>query len=88
MALEAAAEAVRRADWLLLATGAGFHGCLFDPGGGRQQGRLVKLWKARSKLYRRRFLRPNTHFSAFFEIYKIHTPSHRFDTQKLQMIFG
>ena len=53
--------------------------------GGRQQGRLVKLWKARSQLYRRRFLRPNTHFAAFFEIYKIHIPSHRFDTQNLQI---
>ena len=34
------------------------------------------LWRARSRLYRSRFLRPNTHFSAFFEIYKIHTPLH------------
>ena len=36
------------------------------------------------------FSRPNTHFSAFFEMYKIHTPSHRFDTQNLQIfaIFG
>ena len=30
---------------------------------------MIKLWRARSLLYRRRFLRPNTHFSAFFEIY-------------------
>ena len=25
----------------------------------------LKLWKARSRLYRRRFLQPNTHFAAF-----------------------
>ena len=37
----------------------------------------LKLWKARSRLYRRRFLQPNTHFSAFFEIYKIDIPLHR-----------
>ena len=31
-------------------------------------------WKyARSRLYQRRFLRPNTHFAAFFEIYKMRT---------------
>ena len=38
-----------------------------------------KLWEARSLLYRSRFLRPNTHFSAlnFFEIYKIDIPLHR-----------
>ena len=29
-----------------------------------------KLWRARSRLYQRQFLRPNTHFSAFFKIYK------------------
>ena len=39
--------------------------------------KIKELWRARSRLYRSRFLRPNTHFSAFFEIYKIHTPSHR-----------
>ena len=32
---------------------------------------------ARSRLYRSRFLRLNTHFSAFFEIYKIDIPLHR-----------
>ena len=37
----------------------------------------LKLWKARSRLYRRRFLQPNTNFSAFFEIYRIRIPSHR-----------
>ena len=36
-----------------------------------------KLWRARSPLYRSRFLRPRYHFSAFFEIYKIYIPSHR-----------
>ena len=30
-----------------------------------------KLWKARSRLYRSQILQPNTHFAAFFEIYKI-----------------
>ena len=40
---------------------------------------IVKLQKARSRLYRSRFLQPNTHFSAFFEIYKICNPSHRSD---------
>ena len=38
---------------------------------------LLKLWKARSRLYRRRFLQPNTHFAAFFEIFKIYKPLHR-----------
>ena len=33
--------------------------------------RAGKLYKARSRLYRRRFLRPNIQFAAFFEIYKI-----------------
>ena len=36
-----------------------------------------KLWRARSLLYRSRFLRPRSHFAAFFEIYKIYIPSHR-----------
>ena len=36
-----------------------------------------KLWRARSPLYRSRFLRPRCHFSAFFEIYKINRLSHR-----------
>ena len=36
-----------------------------------------KFQMACSRLYQRRFLRPNTHFAAFFEIYKIITPSHR-----------
>ena len=31
-----------------------------------------KLWKARSRLYRSRFLRPKRHFVALAEIYKIH----------------
>ena len=38
-----------------------------------------KLEKARSRLYRSRFLQPNTNFSAFFEIYKICNPSHHSD---------
>ena len=36
-----------------------------------------KLWRARSRLYRSRFLRPRYHFAAFFEIYKMYIPSHR-----------
>ena len=38
---------------------------------------IEELWRARSLLYQRRFLRPNSHFSAFFEIYKIQNPLHR-----------
>ena len=30
-----------------------------------------KLWRARSRLYQRRFLQSNTHFAAFFKIYKM-----------------
>ena len=45
-------------------------------GGGRQAGRS-KLWRARSRLYRSQILQPNTHFAAFFEIYKIFNPLHR-----------
>ena len=40
-----------------------------------------KLRGARSRLYRRRFLQVNTHFSALFEIYKISIPSHRSDLE-------
>ena len=36
-----------------------------------------KFQTARSLLHQSRFLRPNTHFSAFFETYKIHQPLHR-----------
>ena len=36
-----------------------------------------QLVRARSRLYRSRFLQPNTHFAAFFEIYKNIIPSHR-----------
>ena len=43
--------------------------------GGRQAG--LKLWRARSRLYQRRFLQPKHHFSAFFKSYKIITPSQR-----------
>ena len=43
--------------------------------------RRVSNEKARTteqtQLYQRRFLRPDTHFAAFFEIYKIATPLHR-----------
>ena len=40
-----------------------------------------KFGEARSRLYRRRFLQVNTHFSALFEIYKISIPSHRSDLE-------
>ena len=40
-----------------------------------------KLGEARSRLYRRRFLQPNTSFSKFFEIYKISIPLHRSDLE-------
>ena len=33
-----------------------------------------KLQTVRSRLYRRRCCQPNTHFVAFFKIYKIYTP--------------
>ena len=36
-----------------------------------------QLERAVSRLYRSRFLQPNTHFAAFFEIYKNIIPSHR-----------
>ena len=37
---------------------------------------MIKLQRARSLLYRGRFLRSRSHFLAFFEIYKILTPLH------------
>ena len=40
---------------------------------------IIKLSRARSQLYQRRSLQPNTHFSAFFEIYKFCNPLHRSD---------
>ena len=45
-----------------------------------------KLWRARSPPYRSRFLRPRSHFSAFFEIYKIYLPSHRSKLKILQEV--
>ena len=38
---------------------------------------FCQLVMAVSRLYRIRFLQPNTHFAAFFEIFKIIIPSHR-----------
>ena len=35
------------------------------------------LSEARSRLYQRQFWQPNSHFGAFFEIYKICNPLHR-----------
>ena len=32
---------------------------------------MINLYRARSPLYRSKILQPNTHFAAFFEIYKI-----------------
>ena len=40
---------------------------------------IGKLWRARSRLYQRQFLQPNTHFSACFKIYKIDKLLHRSD---------
>ena len=45
-----------------------------DPEGGVGVGgrdRSLKLCTVRSRLYRSRFLRPQAHFAAFFEFYKI-----------------
>ena len=39
--------------------------------GGLVQPRHITLSEARSRLDQRRFWRPNTHFAAFFELYKI-----------------
>ena len=39
--------------------------------------KIKELWRARSLLYRRGFLRPKAHFSAFFAIFKIQNPLHR-----------
>ena len=39
--------------------------------------KIKEIKAARSPLYQRRFLRPNTHFAAFFDIYKIQKPLHR-----------
>ena len=43
-----------------------------------------KLWRARSRLYQRRFLQPNTYFSAFFRIYKIIIPLQSSKLKKLE----
>ena len=48
--------------------------------------KISKLWWARSLLYRGRFLGPNTHFSAFFVIYKIQNPLHRSKPKTLQIL--
>ena len=45
---------------------------------------IGKLWTARSRLYRSRFLQPRPHFAAFFEIYQIIIPLHRSKFKKLQ----
>ena len=42
-----------------------------------------ELIMARSKLYRRRYLRSNSHFSAFFDIYKMYKILHRTKSQCL-----
>ena len=46
--------------------------------------KIKELWRPRSLLYRRRFLRPNTHFAAFFDIYMIQKPLHRSKRKILQ----
>ena len=45
---------------------------------------IKELWRARSLLYRRRFLRPNTHWKTFFQIYRIWKPLHRSKSKFLQ----
>ena len=55
-----------------------------NPWGGWKLNKIRKLWRARSRLYRRRFWHPNTHFSAFCEIYKIRIPLHRSKFKILQ----
>ena len=44
---------------------------------GAASGSADELQTVRSPLYQRRFLQPNTHFAALFEIYAIFTLSHR-----------
>ena len=51
--------------------------CLVHPGWTISNRQAGKLWRARSPLYQRQILQVNIHFSAFFEIYQIHIPSHR-----------
>ena len=46
--------------------------------------RHITLSEARSRLYRRRFLQPNSHFAAFFKIYKICTLLHRSELKFLE----
>ena len=46
-----------------------------------------KLVEARSLLYRNEILQPNTHWKAFFKLYKIITPLHRSDL-KIQQNFA
>ena len=46
-----------------------------------------KLVEARSLLYRNEILQPNTHWKAFFKLYKIITPLHRSDV-KIQQNFA
>ena len=43
---------------------------------------LLKLWRARSRLYRSQSLQLNTHFAAFFESYKMCIPLHRSNLEK------
>ena len=44
--------------------------------------RHITLSEARSRLYQHQILQPNTHFAAFFEIYKICILLHRFKFKK------
>ena len=62
------------------------HGCL-----GSLRSRHITLSEARSRLYRRRSLQVNSHFAAFFKIYKIFTILRRSNLKILQnfvKIFG
>ena len=46
----------------------GVHVWKLNPWGGLKLIKTKELWRASSRLYRSRFLQPNTHFAAFFEI--------------------
>ena len=58
-------------------------------GGGYRLLASGKLWRARSRLYQRRFLQQNIHFAVFFEIYKNCNPLHRskLKNQKIRQYF-
>ena len=46
---------------------------------------MKELGRARYRLYRRRFLQPNTQWKAFFEIHKIQKPLHLLNPKRKTM---